>query len=574
MAPALSKFAIVGTAAAAVGVALAGNGKGNSSTVDVDAVTLRVRTRTRTQSKMIGALRNAAGSALSNLTSTLGGALPLLGQQNEVPEVEQHALLDLAKSHDFDEVRAALEKAFHDPSKGMDYATKLVNSVGGVDAKRYTVLHQAAYAEDKAFVQELLTKWGADPTVKSVLNRGTATEREGTADEVDTTEEIKQIIRAAQLHTRAHDFVNNLRFVPAPTSDLVDKLKVDPQTANRWANYADNTHPYITPKVKTLLEAYLAAKKQSKSTTDKERDVYGKMDSEGLVTRLLSKRPLTFYLDNDDTTLRDGTHFEGGYGYANPFKQISTAMNGVHLSGAENPMTFDDYMSYDEIALAALVNVAVPTDFINEGGRYNGGVPGEFGSFTDKGVMFAAVGARFEMPQEMEFKYMFVTREQNTEANGYGPNHSDDPVRKAWASFYEMPKGYFPTYDEAEADKSDRYEYVSGNVASGYLDTKALKIRLRASIEPFVFAAANYVDQAETLFQNTAKKAYLHATGIGSGVWAGSIGSGLITEKLIVQNYLEVLLENPSVAEKISDIDFSYFDPNLIPYIQDAASKF
>lgn len=236
---------------------------------------------------------------------------------------------------------------------------------------------------------------------------------------------------------------------------------------------------------------------------------------------------------------------EGG----NPFKH-----------GSER-VSIEEYITYDEIALAALVNMAVPTDFINTGGRSNMGKAGVSGTFTESGVVFGAVGARYEMPREMEYKYTFVTQEQNTPKNKYGPG-KNTAVMKAWAKFYKMPfkdeegEAYLPTYDEAKADKSGRYKRM-GN--GGLLDTIALKIRLRASIEPFVFAAANYVDQAKDLFENKAKKAYLHAVGLGSGVWADSIGSGQVAEELIVDNYLEVLQDYPRLAKKISDIDFSYF---------------
>lgn len=81
---------------------------------------------------------------------------------------------------------------------GPMYARKLVNSTPlGDGVKRYSVLHQAAYADDIEFVRELLDEWHADPNVTSVINKNLSG-HEGTADEVDTSEEIKEAIREAQ----------------------------------------------------------------------------------------------------------------------------------------------------------------------------------------------------------------------------------------------------------------------------------------------------------------------------------------------------------------------------------------
>jgi len=144
------------------------------------------------------------------------------------------------------------------------------------------------------------------------------------------------------------------------------------------------------------------------------------------------------------------------------------------------PLTLDRTLSYDEMALAALLAVAVPTHFINPGDRFNravprpavaldrtsrgrgdhkrtktndnvaaaaeaaegpdgggdgGGVagapPGNGGGvgddsdryydFTRRGVYVALVGARFERRGVMEAAHMLLDPEINTAANGYGP---------------------------------------------------------------------------------------------------------------------------------------------------------
>ena len=57
-----------------------------------------------------------------------------------------------------------------------------------------------------------------------------------------------------------------------------------------------------------------------------------------------------------------------------------------------------DLMTYDEIAIAALVSVSVPTFFINSGGRRNSGQREPMGTFERKGYYTGCVGARFEKP--------------------------------------------------------------------------------------------------------------------------------------------------------------------------------
>jgi hypothetical protein len=151
------------------------------------------------------------------------------------------------------------------------------------------------------------------------------------------------------------------------------------------------------------------------------------------------------------------------------------------------------------MALAALLAVAVPTHFINPGGRFNGAVPrppsnslnrgdgsgnkrtrtsddgaaavagggggsgggtdgdggGDGGGddasydFTRRGVYVAQVGARFERRGVMEAAHMLVDPVVNTAANGYGPPSPDTnntaatraPLLRAWARLYKAPGG-------------------------------------------------------------------------------------------------------------------------------------
>lgn len=55
-------------------------------------------------------------------------------------------------------------------------------------------------------------------------------------------------------------------------------------------------------------------------------------------------------------------------------------------------------MSYDEVAISALISVSVPTYFINSGGRQNYAQPHAAGTFQREGIYTACIGARLEKP--------------------------------------------------------------------------------------------------------------------------------------------------------------------------------
>ena len=117
-----------------------------------------------------------------------------------------------------------------------------------------------------------------------------------------------------------------------------------------------------------------------------ERQLYGApgFDAAALVQRLLTKRPLAFLCSSDSFLLRDGV--TSGYG---GFEAVGTDAQRPSLALA-------DYMSYDEIGLAALLGVSCPTHFVNSGDRGNCGAHGAPGSFEQRGVYVGLVGARFE----------------------------------------------------------------------------------------------------------------------------------------------------------------------------------
>ena len=66
----------------------------------------------------------------------------------------------------------------------------------------------------------------------------------------------------------------------------------------------------------------------------------------------------------------------------------------------------------DEMEVAALLGVAVPTYLINDGARDNRGAAAASGSYEPEAVIVDMVGCRFERAGLMEWRHMVVTPEQ------------------------------------------------------------------------------------------------------------------------------------------------------------------
>lgn len=306
-----------------------------------------------------------------------------------------------------------------------------------------------------------------------------------------------------------------------------------------------NTHPILHLNTLQLIEGFLALKREH--GTEKERALYAQLTIEQFIDRMLINRPLAFFMPRDQFLLKSGLDGACGMDAAEGFGRVGT--------DSEDELRLADVLSYDEMAVSALLSVSTATHFINSGARGNRGRPGESGTFESKGVYVGMVGARFERPGQVEYAHCLVTHKQNTEANGYGPSNSN-PLLKLWANFYGCE--YFPTYQEVceeakkekEEQKKNFLELVTTSVHNVYLNIPVYKQRLRIVIQPFL-------QDANRRAQEAGKLAYVHVVGLGLGVWAvSSKQAGLMMEV-----YSELLreLSLPCVA----DLDFSYFPPSI-----------
>ncbi|KOO30193.1 hypothetical protein Ctob_015132, partial [Chrysochromulina tobinii] len=294
-------------------------------------------------------------------------------------------------------------------------------------------------------------------------------------------------------------------------SSAFEALKnADANEIREWEDKASKVAPMVHWRVPAMIDDFLALKLEH--GTEQEKNLYTGMTRERFMTRLLSCRPLCFFSQEDSYLLKA----------TSATSRRPTGMGGFEDIGTSRerpPLVLADYLSYDEMAISALVNVAVPTHFINRGGRFNEGKPGVTGEFERHGVYVACVGARFEVPGRMEWQTIMVTPEQNTAANGYGPPSADDEAEqaptkmkralvRAWARVYGLDQ--LPTFDEARAKLPEQYlQFPQSQIL---FNQKLYRARLRLTIEPFLLDADMRAHEQGT-------KAYVHVVGLGIGAW-------------------------------------------------------
>jgi hypothetical protein len=274
-------------------------------------------------------------------------------------------------------------------------------------------------------------------------------------------------------------------------------------------------------KVLKLIEDFLAYKKSEGSVV--EKNLYKTMSRQEFIGRLLSKRPLMFMNANDDYLLKNGTRGNGG------FEKIGT-------NEEKSPLVLKDYLSYDEMQSAALIGVSVPTYFINNGNRQNKGIKAKEGEFEEQGILVGLVGARFEKPGFMEWQHVIITKQRDTDLR------EKNKLMDIWSRFYNKK---FQTYAEVVADTSARYLKYG---AQSYFDTEVYKERMKMVVEPFLL-------DAHRRGVKQKKKVYVHAVGLGLGVWK------VLQEQtnLLLNVYEEVIRSIDNNLSQISDIDFNWF---------------
>ncbi|KAJ3360149.1 hypothetical protein GGF32_008614 [Allomyces javanicus] len=181
------------------------------------------------------------------------------------------------------------------------------------------------------------------------------------------------------------------------------------------AHAAKTTRILVSSRTITLIDAFLARKCREGSPA--ERELYKSMDCAVFIQRLIKCRPLIFINSDDTTTTRENVDL---YDSTKIWKSAENRPAELPLSG---------YLTYDEMAISALLGVSTPTLFINDGNRRNCGRKGEPGTFERFGIYLAVVGSRFEVRDEMESRVMYGTVER--------PPPTKAELEPEWATFYD-----------------------------------------------------------------------------------------------------------------------------------------
>ena len=293
---------------------------------------------------------------------------------------------------------------------------------------------------------------------------------------------------------------------------------------------AKEAYPFMHKKISMLIDDFLCWKKEHGTAI--EQALYKNMSKELFIDRLLKNRPLVFVGPHDQYLLRNKVSGSGGF-------------ESIGKDTEKFPLILKDYLSYDEMQISALLGVFVPTYFINDGERYNQAKKGIVGSYQEEGISIGLVGARFEKPGLMESQHILITRDQNTKEHGYGlSGNSKNNLLALWEDMYGE---HFPTFKEAQNDTSGRYITLSNDT---YFDSVVYKKRMNLVLEPFLLSA-----HAVGLEKN--KKVYVHAVGLGLGVWQISP----IQAGLIIEVYADIIKKHELC--QISDIDFSWFPKEI-----------
>jgi hypothetical protein len=332
------------------------------------------------------------------------------------------------------------------------------------------------------------------------------------------------------------------------------------------AKQANNSYPIAHAKLRSAIPDFLQYKKKYGTQTEQEFYKFGpptiipdhsyasKLSTPEVFTdRLLKKRPIVFYGPEDNYISRNVEIGAGG------FESIGT-------QSEKGPLILNDYLSYDEMAISALVLLSSPVFFINNGKQGNQGI--KTNNCQEEGIYVGLVEPRYEKYGLMEAKYIIITRDNNIVNNKYGLNpaiyglnptlYDEKNPLTLWKKLFtnsRYPNGLtFPTFDEAKdqvANGSTRFVPIDNN--QNYFDTWAYKERMRLVIEPLLF-------EANSRAQQYKKVAYLHIIGPNfAPKSATELGSDVtsIEVPLMLDVYAETI-RNYNIPH-VSDINFSWF---------------
>lgn len=311
--------------------------------------------------------------------------------------------------------------------------------------------------------------------------------------------------KVADITGQSVERVSNMRQHLPTTNNSIVNPRFDPAVVR---NDALTTTIVAHSRFPKLVQSFIEHKVKHGSAV--EKSLYVSLSWRELISRLISKRPLVFMGGGDFTVLRNGNH-------------IGTAFRSWDRVGTtqETPdcdLRLQDYLSYDEMMLSALLGVSGSSYFLNSGDRYNSAMPGPIGTYEERGVIIGLVGARFERDDHMESTYILppVAR----------PRMHPDLLR-IWHEFF----GISPT--------------APGNA----FNALAYQARIRLTAEMLLFEANR---RAEIV----GKKAYVYIVGLGLGVWQRNPDQA----RLYVEVFAQAIREHGARLTEIKTLEFAWID--------------
>ncbi|KAJ3262505.1 hypothetical protein HK103_000034 [Boothiomyces macroporosus] len=261
--------------------------------------------------------------------------------------------------------------------------------------------------------------------------------------------------------------------------------------------HAQGTRIITHRKTVAVIEKFLENKREVGSLL--ERQLYAGMTSKDLIKRLIVKRPLVFMNPSDTTLKLDG-------------KYLPTTREWKNVPHGSLELPIQEYLTYEEMAISALVGVSTPTYFINNGNKFNHAEFDE--SHQDFGIVVGLVGSRFENPDEMESRFILKG---------------------------DVPDEWKPVYSSKHSNGFSEQRY---------------RERMRITFETLVA-------EAEERGKEYQKKVYLNVTGLGLGVWRYSDQQ----PSIFIDEFVKVLKDTRT--EYIHTVNFAWINGAFPPKVRD-----
>jgi len=297
----------------------------------------------------------------------------------------------------------------------------------------------------------------------------------------------------AQLVSNSRKFPVKLPTIHNHITEIVARSSVPDDVEKQIYNDAVQTRIIVHRRVLDLIDDFLKVKLNFGRFP--EKTLYTTMNRTAFVQRLIQKRPLSFMGPSDETLTRDGV----------PVVDGCRKWRLVGSEGEEEPLLLKDYLSYDEILIAALIGVSSPTYFINSGARNNVAKVANPDEYTERGIYIGLVGARFEILDQMESRFLIASKKSCSPERGYGaydtPKTHDQAILAIWARFYDV------------ADpQTGRLGFPINDGIQPTLNLERYRLRIGLTLETFLL-------EAESRGAEVGRKVHAFVVGLGLGVW-------------------------------------------------------